>query len=147
MLSCSLEMVQGYWDQYGNGSYTSYGSVKWEPGDYPSMCVLTFSIGEDFTGGKLVIEGMLKAGRDYREWSMGRSSLLYKEVTVILQTLIGDVDGDGRVTIADVTELIDILLSGEQPQSLDVLDVADMDRDGNITIADVTELIDLLLKS
>ena len=63
------------------------------------------------------------------------------------QTMRGDFDMDGTVTIGDVTELIDILLSGEQPQSLDVLDVADMDRDGNITIADVTELIDLLLKS
>ena len=147
VLSCSLEMVQGYWDQYGTGSYTSYGSVKWEPGDYASMCVLTLSISEDFTIGKLVIDGMLKAGRDYREWSNGRNGMFYKEVTFILQTLIGDVDCDGKITIGDVAELIDLLLSGEPPQSEAVQHAADVDRDGYITIADVADLIDLILNA
>jgi len=55
----------------------------------------------------------------------------------------GDVNGDGQVTIADVTELIDSLLSGlEVP-----LDAADVNGDGQVTIADVTELIDMLLGS
>jgi hypothetical protein len=50
---------------------------------------------------------------------------------------------DGVLTIADVTDLIDILLGSV----LTVYDMgaADVDRDGHITIADVTELIDLLL--
>ena len=56
-------------------------------------------------------------------------------------TQTGDVNGDGQVTIADVTELIDSLLSGlEVP-----LDAADVNGDGQVTIADVTELIDRLL--
>ena len=55
----------------------------------------------------------------------------------------GDVNGDGQVTIADVTELIDSLLSGlEVPTH-----VADVNGDGQVTIADVTELIDMLLGS
>ncbi|MBQ1745989.1 MAG: dockerin type I repeat-containing protein [Muribaculaceae bacterium] len=55
----------------------------------------------------------------------------------------GDVNMDGVLTIADVTDLIDILLGSV----LTVYDMgaADVDRDGHITIADVTELIDLLL--
>ena len=54
--------------------------------------------------------------------------------------LRGDVDGDGTVSIADVTRLIDILLSGtEAPAS------ADCDLDGIVNIADATALIDYLL--
>jgi len=55
----------------------------------------------------------------------------------------GDVNGDGQVTIADVTELIDSLLSGVEVPT----HVADVNGDGQVTIADVTELIDMLLGS
>ena len=52
----------------------------------------------------------------------------------------GDVDQDGRVTISDVTALIDILLSGETaPQT------ADCNQDSSVNISDVTALIDYLL--
>lgn len=55
-------------------------------------------------------------------------------------SLPGDVNGDGNVTISDVTSLIDIMLSnGTAPAQ------ADVNGDGNVTISDVTSLIDLLL--
>ena len=50
---------------------------------------------------------------------------------------------DGKLTIADVTDLIDILL-GSVLNNYDP-GAADVDQDGHISIADVTELIDLLL--
>ncbi len=60
-----------------------------------------------------------------------------------ITTQTGDVNGDGQVTIADVTALIDSLLSGlEVPTH-----VADVNGDGQVTIADVTALIDMLLGS
>ena len=55
----------------------------------------------------------------------------------------GDVDGDGHVAIADVTALIDYLLSGDAT-GID-LDAADCSLDGDVTINDVTALIDYLL--
>lgn len=58
--------------------------------------------------------------------------------------LPGDVDDDGKVGIADVTALIDYLLSGNSVV-LD-MDAADVDGDGNVSIADVTELIDFILQ-
>ena len=52
----------------------------------------------------------------------------------------GDVNGDGQTTIADVTTLIDLLLSGANAPA-----GADVNGDGSVTIADVTALIDMLL--
>ena len=56
---------------------------------------------------------------------------------------LGDVNGDGFISIADVTTLIDYLLSGDV--SLINSDAADCHQDGYISIADVTALIDYLL--
>lgn len=55
----------------------------------------------------------------------------------------GDVDDDGKVTIGDVTALIDYLLYGDA-SSINLTN-ADVDQDGAIKISDVTELIDMLL--
>ena len=58
----------------------------------------------------------------------------------------GDVDNDGNVAIADVTTLIDHLLTGDYDDADDFnSDAADCDGDGGIAIADVTTLIDYLL--
>lgn len=57
--------------------------------------------------------------------------------------LMGDVDGDGRISIADVVAIIDMLLEGRT----NIADhpAADYDGDSRITVADVTALIDYLL--
>ena len=55
----------------------------------------------------------------------------------------GDVDHDGKVSIDDVTSLIDGLLGGH----VTCTTCADVDADGDVSIADVTALIDKLLGS
>ncbi len=57
--------------------------------------------------------------------------------------IMGDVDGDGMVGIADVVELIDYILAGSV--SVTEHPAADLDVDGVISIADVTELVDIIL--
>ena len=54
---------------------------------------------------------------------------------------VGDINGDGTISIGDVTALVDMLLSGE----IDRAPYCDINLDGSVTIADVTTLIDLLL--
>ena len=54
----------------------------------------------------------------------------------------GDVNGDGRVSIDDVTTLIDLLLTGSDTTTNPG---ADVNGDGRLSIDDVTTLIDLLL--
>ena len=53
----------------------------------------------------------------------------------------GDIDGDGKVNIDDVTALIDMLLSGNTSGNPG----ADVDGDGKVNIDDLTALIDKLL--
>ena len=57
--------------------------------------------------------------------------------------LRGDVDGDGNVGIADVTALIDYILTGNTTGFN--LAAADVDDSGIVNIADVTALIDYIL--
>ena len=54
--------------------------------------------------------------------------------------ILGDVDGSGSVGIADVTALIDIILTGS-----DGPEAGDVDLDGILGIADVTGIIDMIL--
>ena len=56
------------------------------------------------------------------------------------EVIHGDIDGDGRVSIADLANLIDLLLAGDSSNP-----DADVDGDGSMTIADVAALIDILL--
>ena len=62
---------------------------------------------------------------------------------VVTPVLKGDVDSSGAVTIADVTVLIDYLLTGDST-GVNLL-AADVDSSGVVTIADVSALIDKLL--
>ena len=56
----------------------------------------------------------------------------------------GDVDGDGSITVKDVTTLIDYLL-GVTPELYNDLN-ADINNDGIIDIRDTSALIDILLE-
>lgn len=59
--------------------------------------------------------------------------------------LVADVNGDGRVTIADANAVISILLNGENGQDAAILFRADVNGDGRITIADANLVIYYLL--
>ncbi len=62
---------------------------------------------------------------------------------VTVYTECGDVNMDGFVTINDVTQIIDYLLSGDDTNIK--LENADVNGNGNVSIGDVTALIDKLL--
>ena len=62
---------------------------------------------------------------------------------VTVYTELGDVNMDGFVTISDVTQIIDYLLSGDASGMK--LENADVNGNGNVSIGDVTDLIDKLL--
>lgn len=65
------------------------------------------------------------------------------EYVPVVPVVPGDVNEDGVVNIADVTDLIDYILSNGTTIINNAN--ADVDNDENITIADVTSIIDLIL--
>ena len=69
-----------------------------------------------------------------------KATFLYKDGGEQPQVIKGDVDGNGEVSIADVTALIDILVGGGDAPA-----AADCNDDTEVGIADVTVLIDFLL--
>ena len=73
------------------------------------------------------------------------SELAYYEVFIPAKVQVkpGDADGDGEVTISDVTAIIDFILSNGTGSAN--LTGADVDNDGEITINDVTALIDYII--
>ena len=58
---------------------------------------------------------------------------------------LGDVNHDGKITISDVTALINYLLSGDDTEACPIC--ADVNQDGGTSIGDVTTLINILLSS
>lgn len=83
-------------------------------------------------------------GSDYL-FTFDADNLTFSIEVIEQQPLVnpGDVNGDGQLSIADVTTLIDYLL-GSVPASFNDVN-ADVNHDSGITIADVTRLIDMLL--
>ena len=59
---------------------------------------------------------------------------------VVPPTQVGDVNRDGKLSIADVTALINLLLSDSEYD-----EIADVNGDGKMSITDVTALINILL--
>ena len=66
------------------------------------------------------------------------------EIGYTYERMLGDTNGDATVSIADVTALINFLLSGNPTGFYEVN--ADINEDGKISIADVTSLISMLLE-
>ncbi len=59
--------------------------------------------------------------------------------------ILGDINGDGEVNVADISQLIDIILSTDD--WTDALDVWDVNNDHEINVSDVTTLIDIVLSN
>ena len=73
-------------------------------------------------------------------WSNTETVTLFDNAPAFIR---GDVDGDGVVGIADVTALIDYILTGVDTE-ID-LQASNVDNDETVGIADVTALIDYIL--
>ena len=58
--------------------------------------------------------------------------------------LLGDMNGDGQLTVSDVTILVDIVL-GTREISVQDFVRGDMNADGELTVSDVLKLVDIIL--
>ena len=74
-----------------------------------------------------------------------RSAPIWSNFATIKGIFAGDANGDGELTVSDVTVLIDYLL-GENSGTCFSAN-ADYNGDGDVTIKDLTDFIDMLLTS
>ena len=144
----SVIMTEGFWDPDGDGEYESYGVVKWEAGDYDHFFTLRFNVLPEFKGGEMIMETNPSSGRDARGGTIKETGddgkkFFTSTIFTLEPPMPGDVDGNGSLSIADATLLVDYLLGQEVEGFL--IEAADIDGNDTVSIADVTALIDLLV--
>ena len=84
----------------------------------------------------------IEQGGDFT-FSINANDMTLTVVPIANPTILGDVNGDGDVTSADITALYSFLLSGDMSNIVN----GDQNGDGEITSADVTEVYSILLGS
>lgn len=134
---------RGYWDIDEDGWFDSYGTVKWTPGAH-ALFTFNFYVDPAFRAGYVIFDGRISSGSDQRGPIL-QDVRFYKRCWVWVGYMPGDVSGNERLTIDDVTMLINYLLSRDGLDEFE-LAAADVNRDGQVTIRDVSTLINRILK-
>lgn len=119
--------------------YVSSINAREFSGNNGAIMILTLTAADDFTG-----QAVIELKNSICAETIGTRHVLDNEICHVnpgqMPVIRGDVDGDGRVNIDDVTALINMLLG-----STTVSAGADVDESGKVNIDDVTALINLLL--
>lgn len=134
--------VPGYWDYNEDGEWESYGTVKWMPGDY-NLFEYNFYVSPSFRSGYVYFDGIITSGSDQRG-AVLMGVRFFSKTWFWVGYQYGDVTGNERINIDDVTALISYLVGGENLDEFAIA-AADANRDGKVTIADVTYIINKLL--
>ena len=91
----------------------------------------------DYSGRTLhVPEGTVDAYQDDWRWSRFFGQIVEMEPETVL---IGDVNGDGEVNLADINAIVDIILGGNGDSA-----AADVNDDGEINIGDLNAIINII---
>lgn len=144
-LSSTTAGVYGYWDYNDDGIMETYGNIKWEPGHH-AMWEFNLFIPADFRRGYIVFDGTINSGYDARGAILSNVKA-YKRTWLYVGYMKGDVNGDGRVSISDVTLLISHLMGAPMEELNEFqLDAAEFNLDGKVSIVDVTAIIDSIMK-
>lgn len=109
--------------EYGDENYDYYDYIGFDGNQLYDLVTL------------FVPNEALDAYRAHEEW--GR----FSRIVPFIGVGPGDINGDGNLSISDVTGIIEQLLSGENIPAY-----CDVNGDGKVSITDVTALIDMLLK-
>ena len=132
-----------YCNQDGSMSFpTSSGTSSFNANHYTARTAAMHVIGTTPSGhlGFVKATGTaMPANKAWLEYTGSQELLL-----PIASSLLGDVNRDGQISIADVTALVNIILGKDTTNQYDHT-AADVNRDSQITIADVTALVNIIL--
>ena len=140
-------------DPYGGYSYFSFSTALGSTWNDIAGCRMgatsnNFLINDARLGTNLsVVAGensfKIPVGKYNLTLYLSQGILVVTRWTEPVVTLRGDVNNDGLINITDVTDLINILLSGDMTGV--IMENADCEQDGTLNISDVTTLINYLL--
>ena len=85
------------------------------------------------------IEMTIKNGSDYEDVHPRDNSA----VLTITEAMLGDVNGDGRISVTDVISIVGYIMENEPSKF--IRKVADVNGDGSISITDAVLVIDMIL--
>lgn len=114
--------------------YISSVSARVFSGSNGAIMTLSLTAAENFSG-----PAVIELKNSVCAEAIGTRHLLKDEVCHVNNGIVGDVNGDGEVNIADVNAVIECIISGKFVNS------ADVNGDGEINIADVNRVIDVIL--
>ena len=131
--------IYGYYDYNLDGVFETYGNIKWEPGLH-EMWEFNLFIPAEFRCGYIVFDGTINSGYDARGPIMANVRT-YRRTWLWVGYDKGDINGDGRINVTDVTLLDGYLIDGGLELDEFQIVAADVNCDGEINITDVTRLI------
>lgn len=159
----TVAFAMNYYFGYSNQAMTwmrdSSNDADWDQMMYDELAEgrpVIYMGSDDSNGGHAFVLDGYRNGMFHINWGWGGNHDSYWQLSALtpngnnystrqyavlgLARDYADVNGDDQITIADVTKLIDLLLSGEITGR-----IGDANNDHETTIADVTYLIDMLL--
>lgn len=134
----------GYWDPSNTCNYQCYGTVKWCNGYHDYMFSFNMFIPYGTMSADIILDATLSSTDDWRGVGTVNELHAIKTIHLVIGYQPGDVNGDGTLSTADLTLLIDWLLGGFDNVDVYRQAAADVNGDGVFTIKDVTALSDLL---
>lgn len=118
--------------------YVSSVSAKEFSGNNGAILRLSITAADEFIG-----EATIQLKNSICAESIGTRHVLKDEICQVnlnvIPGIVGDVNGDGEVNIADINAVIDMILSSSSNLN------GDVNHDGEINIADINAIIDLIL--
>jgi hypothetical protein len=124
---------------YVNGVQVAQStSITLRPSDIrPYLCY----VGRSFFESDPLFKGMLN---DFRVYNYALTADQVAQLAAVTtEELIGDVNADGEVTVADITEVANIILNGNVTTN----PRADVNADTEISVTDITEIANIILNS
>jgi len=116
-------------------------------GDCPTTCTGRLLFNDDACGTQSRITFAVEKEKTYRiaaagfGSNSGNSSLLFVFTPVDDPALVGDVNDDGIINVADVTELARLIEAGNAPD----VEIGDMNEDGAVNELDVQALANMIV--
>lgn len=109
VVSCKINEI-GYEDLDTDGLFEPYGTVKFKDGNQ-EVLFIDVKVLDGFERGTIIIDGYFGSQFDLRQYTQVCEWFEFVSYAVVnVEYDRGDVNGDGEVTIADVTALIDKLM-------------------------------------